>query len=282
AATFSSIDTGSLLFKIRSMLIQAVSNTLKINIQDIDIYVEFNEYGFDSITLTDFANRLNEKYNLELTPTLFFEHVTIGSLADYLARKHSAVFQEQFCIQAIAETTNEGVGDKEKPASTLTGRRSRFVRPKRIVNVVTGVEPIAIVGMSGCFPEAENLDQFWQNLIEEKDCISEIPKERWDWKALYGDPHQEVNKCNIKWGGFIKNVFEFDPLFFGVSPREAELMDPQQRLLMTYVYLAIEDAGYSVSTLSGSNTGIFVGTGSTGCSGLIERAGIAIEGYTST
>ncbi|MCP4273758.1 MAG: hypothetical protein GY781_17675, partial [Gammaproteobacteria bacterium] len=82
AATFSSIDTGSLLFKIRSMLIQAVSNTLKINIQDIDIDVEFNEYGFDSITLTDFANRLNEKYNLELTPTLFFEHVTIGSLAD--------------------------------------------------------------------------------------------------------------------------------------------------------------------------------------------------------
>ncbi|MCP4411103.1 MAG: hypothetical protein GY808_00795 [Gammaproteobacteria bacterium] len=197
AATHSSIDTGSLLFKIRSMLIQAVSNTLKINIQDIDIDVEFNEYGFDSITLTDFANRLNEKYNLELTPTLFFEHVTIGSLADYLARKHSAVFQEQFCMQAIAGTMKDGVGDKEKPASTLTGRRSRFVIPKRIVNVVKGVEPIAIVGMSGCFPEAENLDQFWQNLIEEKDCISEIPKERWDWKALYGDPHQVVNKCNI-------------------------------------------------------------------------------------
>ncbi|MCP4270959.1 MAG: SDR family NAD(P)-dependent oxidoreductase, partial [Gammaproteobacteria bacterium] len=283
AATLCCIDTGSLLSKIRNMLILAVSNTLKINIQDIDIDVEFNEYGFDSITLTDFANLLNEKYNLELTPTLFFEHSTIGTFADYLAREHESFFVEQFRVGTIAQTLSEAVEDREVvPTSTLKGRRTRFVSPKRIVNVETGVEPIAIVGMSGCFPEAENIDQFWQNLVEERDCISEIPKERWDWKALYGDPHQEVNKCNIKCGGFIKNAFDFDPLFFGISPSEAELMDPQQRLLMTYVYLAIEDAGYSVSTLSGSNTGIFVGTGSSGYSGLIERAGIAIEGYTST
>ncbi|MCP4412569.1 MAG: hypothetical protein GY808_08385, partial [Gammaproteobacteria bacterium] len=86
AATLCCIDTGSLLSKIRNMLILAVSNTLKINIKDIDIDVEFNEYGFDSITLTDFANLLNEKYNLELAPTLFFEHSTIGTFADYLAR----------------------------------------------------------------------------------------------------------------------------------------------------------------------------------------------------
>ncbi|MCP5002639.1 MAG: SDR family NAD(P)-dependent oxidoreductase, partial [Planctomycetes bacterium] len=282
AATGSSIDTGSLLSKIQSMLIQAVSNTLKINIQDIDIDVEFNEYGFDSITLTDFANRLNEKYNLDLTPTLFFEHSTIGGFAGYLAREHESVFVDKFRVGTMAQTSIEAGEEKEETASTLKGRRTRFVTTKRIVNVVTGIEPVAIVGMSGCFPEAENLDQFWQNLVEEKDCISKIPIDRWDWKALYGDPLQEANKTNIKWGGFIKNVFEFDPLFFGISPREAELMDPQQRLLMTYVYLAIEDAGYSVSTLSGSNTGIFVGTGSSGYSGLIERAGIAIEGYTST
>ncbi|MCP5002869.1 MAG: SDR family NAD(P)-dependent oxidoreductase, partial [Planctomycetes bacterium] len=282
AATLSNIDTGSLLTKIRSMLIQTVSKTLKFNQQDIDLDGELNEYGFDSITLTDFANRLNEKYHLELTPTLFFEYSTIGAFADYLVREHESVFVEQFCVGTVAQASSEAGGDKEGTASTLRGRRSRFVTPKGIVNKTQEIEPIAIVGMSGCFPEAENLDQFWQNLVEERDCISLIPKERWDWKALYGDPHEEVNRSNIKWGGFIKNVSEFDPLFFGISPREAELMDPQQRLLMTYVYLAIEDAGYSVSTLSGSNTGIFVGTGSSGYSGMIEKAGTAIEGYTST
>ncbi|MCG8508522.1 MAG: polyketide synthase, partial [Rhodospirillales bacterium] len=90
------------------------------------------------------------------------------------------------------------------------------------------------------------------------------------------------NKTNIKWGGFIDGVGEFDPLFFGISPREAELMDPQQRLLMTYVWLALEDAGYSASSLSGSSTGIFIGTTISGYSGLIAKANIAIEGYSST
>ncbi len=278
----SSIDTESLLSKVQSILIQSVSKTLKLNQQDIDLEGKLDEYGFDSITLTDLTNQLNQKYNLVLAPTVFFEHLTIGSLANYLISEHESVFAEQFRMETKAPSLSEVLGDKEKPSFTLKGRRPRFVTTKDIVGKAQEIEPIAIVGMSGCFPEAENLDQFWQNLVEGKDCISQIPKERWDWKTLYGDPHQEVNKCSIKWGGFINNLFEFDPLFFGISPREAELMDPQQRLLMTYVYLAIEDAGYSVKTLSGSNTGIFVGTGSSGYSGIIEKAGTAIEGYTST
>ncbi|EIW16728.1 type I polyketide synthase, partial [Pelosinus fermentans] len=105
---------------------------------------------------------------------------------------------------------------------------------------------------------------------------------RWDWREYYGDPAKEVNKTNIKWGGFIDGVEEFDPLFFGISPREAELMDPQQRLLMTYVWKVIEDAGYSPQDLSGTQTGIFVGTGSSGYDGLISKANVAIEGYSST
>ncbi|MCP4083378.1 MAG: polyketide synthase, partial [Planctomycetaceae bacterium] len=64
--------------------------------------------------------------------------------------------------------------------------------------------------------------------------------------------------------------------------REAELMDPQQRLLMSYAWLALEDAGYSASSLSGSNTGIFIGTGSSGYSSLIANTKVAIEGYSST
>ena len=86
--------------------------------------------------------------------------------------------------------------------------------------------------MSGIFPGARDVDEFWKNLVEGKDCITEIPKDRWDWEEYYGDPAKEANKTNIKWGGFIDGIAEFDPLFFGISPREAEFMDPQQRLLM--------------------------------------------------
>ncbi len=91
-------------------------------------------------------------------------------------------------------------------------------------------DPIAIVGMSCRFPGAPDADAFWNNLAAGVSSIREIPADRWDWRAVHGDPKVESNKTNIKFGGFIDGVFEFDPLFFGISPREAMLMDPQQRL----------------------------------------------------
>ena len=129
---------------------------------------------------------------------------------------------------------------------------------------------------------AKDLNEFWRNLLAGKDCIVEIPKERWDWREYYGDPREEGNKTKIKWGGFIEGIDEFDPLFFGISPREAEMMDPQQRLLMMYVWKAIEDAGYSAESLSGTQTAIFVGTTNSGYSDVIAKAALAIEGYSST
>nr|MDH3093128.1 polyketide synthase [Bacillus velezensis] len=131
-------------------------------------------------------------------------------------------------------------------------------------------EPIAIVGMSGVFPKAANIDEYWRNLEEGKDCITEVPADRWDWREYYGDPLNEANKTNVKWGGFIDGVADFDPLFFGISPLEAEQMDPQRRLLMMYAWKAIEDAGYSAKSLSGTKTGLYIGTGNTGYGSLFS------------
>ncbi|TMC15468.1 MAG: polyketide synthase, partial [Chloroflexi bacterium] len=136
--------------------------------------------------------------------------------------------------------------------------------------------------MSGCFPLAPDVQSLWSNLLKEQDCISEIPPSRWDWHAYYGDPATEVNKTNVKWAGIVEDVELFDPQFFGISPREAGQMDPQQRLLMMYVWKAIEDAGYSAESLSGSNTALFVGTASSGYNERLLQAGVAIEGYSAT
>src|SRR5947199_7564463 len=74
----------------------------------------------------------------------------------------------------------------------------------------------------------------------------------------------------------------FLSLVFGIAPSKAEQMDPQQRLLMMYVWKAIEDAGYSAESLSGTNTALFVGTASSGYGERAFRAHMGIEGYSAT
>ncbi|WP_039806745.1 type I polyketide synthase, partial [Pelosinus sp. HCF1] len=219
------------------------------------------------------------------TPTVFFEYPTIQSFAEYLAEEYRSLLASQFLASDKADYLEQPVVNEPKENLKNKRQHSRFARmmPPVLANTEeSDKEPIAIVGMAGKFPKAKDVNEFWENLLEGRDCIAEIPSNRWDWREYYGDPAKEVNKTNIKWGGFIDGVEEFDPLFFGISPREAELMDPQQRLLMTYVWKVIEDAGYSPQDLSGTQTGIFVGTGSSGYDGLISKANVAIEGYSST
>lgn len=164
--------------------------------------------------------------------------------------------------------------DREELGGTREEQQDTYRRGSGCVRLGRNVparsyEPIAIVGMSGRFPQAEDLEQFWENLSAGRDCIREVPPTRWSWEALYGDPEGGPPRTKIKWGGFMDGIDEFDPLFFNLSPREAEAMDPQNRLLMTYVWLAMEDAGYSASSLSGTNTGMFIGTGETGYASLL-------------
>ena len=118
--------------------------------------------------------------------------------------------------------------------------------------------------MSGVLPGAGDVDEFWRNLVEGRDCIGEIPPERWDWRTLWGDPVKEPGRTNVKWGGFIDGIGAFDAGFFGLSAPEARAMDPQQRLLLTQAWRVIEDAGYAPRSLSGSRTGVFVGIADTG------------------
>ena len=124
------------------------------------------------------------------------------------------------------------------------------------------MKDIAIIGISGRYPQAIDLDQFWINLKEGKDCIEEIPKERWDYVPYYDADKNKSNKTYSKWGGFIADADKFDPLFFNISPHEAELMDPQERLMLEAAWAAIEDAGYSPHELQRTNSnqgGVFVG-----------------------
>jgi polyketide synthase PksN len=134
-------------------------------------------------------------------------------------------------------------------------------------SAVTFNERIAIIGLSGRYPGADTLEEFWENLKGGVDSITEIPKDRWAIEGFYAADKEELGKSYSKWGGFIKDVDKFDPLFFNISPREAEAMDPQERLFLQMVWAALEDGGYTQfrlqeSTLSssiGGAVGVYAG-----------------------
>src|SRR5690606_37942522 len=121
-------------------------------------------------------------------------------------------------------------------------------------------EPIAIVSMGCRFPGGANTPEaYWELLLNGVDAISEIPPERWDVDAYY-DPNPDVpGKIATRWGGFLKDVDQFDPQVFGISPREAVTMDPQQRILLEVCWEVLERAGYAPDQLNGKRAGIFVG-----------------------
>lgn len=119
---------------------------------------------------------------------------------------------------------------------------------------------IAIVGMAGKFPKGEDLAHFWEQLKHQQNCIDEFPDSRVrdciDERLL---GQAEKNQWFFK-GGYLDRIDQFDPAFFQISPVEAKFMDPMQRLMLETSYQALEDAGYYYKDISGTNTGVYIGT----------------------
>lgn len=130
-------------------------------------------------------------------------------------------------------------------------------------------EPIAIIGIGCRFPGAKDPEAFWQLLRDGVDAITEVPANRWDIESFYDPDPAQSDKMNTRWGGFLDQVDQFDPQFFGIAPREATSMDPQQRLLLEVTWEALEDAGQIPDRLAGTRTGVFIGTSSHDYSVLI-------------
>jgi acyl transferase domain-containing protein len=116
---------------------------------------------------------------------------------------------------------------------------------------------IAIIGMSGRFPGANNLDQFWQNLCDGVESIRQFTDEE---LKTFGVSHESLRDPNfVKAGAILERIEMFDAMFFGYSPKEAEILDPQQRIFLECAWQAMEDAGYGSQTRQ-NLVGVFAGT----------------------
>jgi polyketide-type polyunsaturated fatty acid synthase PfaA len=102
--------------------------------------------------------------------------------------------------------------------------------------------PIAIVGMAGIFPEAPNLERYWENIMAELNCVSEVPESRWRIADYYDADPSKPDKSYSKYGGFIPDI-EFDPMEFGLPPNFLEVTDVSQLLGLIVARDALADAG---------------------------------------
>ena len=131
-------------------------------------------------------------------------------------------------------------------------------------------QPVAVIGMACRFPGAADPEAYWALLKNGRNAVGEIPPDRWQIDKYFDPDPEAANKTYSKWGGFIDDVFDFDPDLFDISPREALTMDPQQRLFLQVAYEAFAHAGYSPGRISGSDTGVFAGSSFNGFLRRIE------------
>ena len=214
-----------LLDLVRSHIATVLGNTTP---EAIDPDKAFQELGFDSLTAVEMRNRLKAATGLALSPTLIFDYPTPSRLASYFRTELAGVPQEVKNVPAVR---------------------------------ITGDEQIAIVGMSCRYPGGvDSPEDLWDMVIQGRDVISEFPGDRgWDLANLYNPDPDAAETCYTRVGGFVEDVGDFDPAFFGIGPSEALAMDPQQRMFLELTWEALERAGIDPTTLRGSATGVFAG-----------------------
>jgi polyketide synthase PksN len=257
-------DTEKVILYFKKLL----SAILKLSVHEMDEYAPMEKYGIDSFMVLKLTGELEKVFG-PLSRTLFFEYQTIEAIAGY--------FMEQYPDQLQGLT-----GTKERPVAIVANEEKNVApapevikrKQRRLGDTVnytakekeTEETDIAIVGLAGRYPQAVDIVAFWNNLKTGKDCITEIPKDRWDHSLYYDADKNKPGKTYSKWGGFIEGVDQFDPLFFNISPREAEIMDPQERIFLECVMATLEDAGYTREQLAANrsnglegNVGVFVG-----------------------
>jgi len=125
----------------------------------------------------------------------------------------------------------------------MTTKSTRHTESESKLNARMCNRPIAIVGMSALFPDAPNLHQYWDNIVNKIDSIVDVPESRWNIEDYYDLDAETADKTYCKRGGFIPDI-DFNPLEFGIPPNILEVTDVTQLLGLMVAKSAMEDAGY--------------------------------------
>ena len=277
---------------IKNYLVELISMVTETPKEQMSDTGAFTDYGVDSVAIMDLNKELESKF-ANLPKTLFFEYNNIEELAEFLCDKYKKAIEDMLPTYDLGigeETTSVDYESNNGEKKIYIKDEGEFIDTPVVLENETNVEvqnsteeyvstenklnkgkkedkhddrfasrDIAIIGVSGIFPMADDIYGFWENLKNGKDCITEIPSQRWDYRKYYDSEKYVRGKTYSKWGSFIDNIDKFDPLFFGMSPLEAQMIDPQERLFLQTVWHTLEDAGYTRKSLEKDIVGVYVG-----------------------
>lgn len=205
---------------------------------DVERDAPFSSYGLKSRDVVALVAQMERRLHMAVPVMLAYSYPTIVALSECLAQR------------AVSQATARPRG--ELPAEEARAAVAAEVQP--------ATEPIAIVGIGCRYPGGiRDVDGFWEVVANGVHAVTEIPRARWDVDDLFDADPDALGKTCTRFGGFIEDVDQFDPHFFGIAPREAKSMDPQHRVLLEVVWEALEHAGTHPASLMNSDAGVFVG-----------------------
>lgn len=203
-----------------------------MELQRIGIHDSLKSLGLTSLQVVQILGQLHREFSTDISIMELFSLPTIEKIAGRLAN--------------VAPKASHSSNDR----NPLRLESS----PSHTVNSDND-HRIAIIGVAGRFPGAEDVPQLWQKLVNGECCIVDIPDEQLNL------PPQSPLRRNpnlIKRAASISDPEYFDAKFFGIFPKEAQVMDPQHRIMLECCWHALEDAGYQPDNVA-VPVGLFAG-----------------------
>ncbi len=212
-----------------------------LSLEDVGTAQPFFDIGGNSLHCYAVQQKIKQQLGVDIALTDLFTYTTIAELAHFIH------------------------GFDQVQAGTLVSKAKEVKRGDKI----------AVIAMACRFPDADDVTQFWQNLLEGKESLTEFDDES---LLATGVSAAQLSDPNfVRSGVLLPQLDCFDAELFGFTPSQAMLLDPQQRLLFECVNDCLEQAG--LGGHKGSNTGVFVGVGESNylLENLLQRADIIAQ-----
>ena len=211
----SSADS-DVLSAITASLKTLLADELHMRESDIEEDVEFIDLGLDSISGVTWLRRVNEKYHTSIEATKVYSYPTLTHLSRYVkeeAEKHGTLSSQNMpaAVEMPPAPAKIASSQPTKMATNLSAKKLTSWRSRRSARFsgapapqpIHSSEPIAVIGMSGRFPQSKNLDELWENIAQGRNCITQIPAERWDANRYYDPDPARTDKISSKWMGVL-------------------------------------------------------------------------------